>query len=107
VWIVGTYLHEVNPNDFANETYSLHWNGSSWKIVPMPLEPGTNPNFEYALGAVKANSPTDVWAVGTPASTRHSTRWSCRTASQAEQPQRAVAPPGPKDCGCGVLLLPP
>jgi hypothetical protein len=64
VWIVGNYLREVTPNDYANETYSLHWNGSSWKIVPMPLEPGTNPNFEYALGAVKANSPTDVWAVG-------------------------------------------
>ncbi len=64
VWIVGSYLFEVNPSDFANETYSLHWNGSSWSIVPMPLEPGTNPNFEYGLGAVKANSPTDVWAVG-------------------------------------------
>jgi hypothetical protein len=30
----------------------------------MPLEPGTNPNFEYIMNAVKANSPTDVWAVG-------------------------------------------
>jgi hypothetical protein len=64
VWIVGTYYLEVSPTDEANETYSLHWNGSSWSIVPMPLEPGTNPNFEYGLGAVKANSPTDVWAVG-------------------------------------------
>lgn len=27
-------------------------------------EPGTNPNFEYVLNAIKANSPTDVWAVG-------------------------------------------
>jgi hypothetical protein len=64
VWIVGTYLFEVNPSDYANETYSLHWNGSSWKIVPMPLEPGTNPNFEYGFSAIQANSPTDVWAVG-------------------------------------------
>ena len=64
VWIVGTYMLEVNPSDFAEETYSLHWNGSSWSIVPMPLEPGTNPNFEYVLNSVKANSPTDVWAVG-------------------------------------------
>jgi hypothetical protein len=64
VWIVGNYEFEVNPSDYANETYSLHWNGSSWSIVPMPLEPGTNPNFEYLFSAIKANSPTDVWAVG-------------------------------------------
>jgi hypothetical protein len=64
VWIVGNYEFEVNSSDFANETYSLHWNGSAWSIVPMPLEPGTNPNFEYGFDAIKANSPTDVWAVG-------------------------------------------
>ena len=44
VWIVGTYLFEVNPSDYSQETYSLHWNGSAWSIVPMPLNPGTNPN---------------------------------------------------------------
>jgi hypothetical protein len=30
----------------------------------MPLNPGTNPNVGYSLDAIKANSPTDVWAVG-------------------------------------------
>jgi len=64
VWIVGNYEFEVNPSDIANETCSLHWDGSSWKIVPMPLEPGTNPNFGYVFNSIKANSPTDVWAVG-------------------------------------------
>jgi hypothetical protein len=64
VWIVGEYMLEVNPSDFADETYSLHWNGSAWSIVPMPLEPGTNPDVEYVFHAIKANSPTDVWAVG-------------------------------------------
>jgi hypothetical protein len=64
VWIVGTYMFEVNPSDFANETYTLHWNGTTWSIVPMPLEPGTNPNFEYVFHSIKANSPSDVWAVG-------------------------------------------
>jgi hypothetical protein len=64
VWIVGTYLYEVNSSDYSEETYSLHWNGSAWSIVPMPLNPGTNPNVGYALDAIKANSPTDVWAVG-------------------------------------------
>jgi hypothetical protein len=48
---------------------ALDWNGTAWSIVPMPLEPGTNPNFEYVFNAIKANSPTGVRAVGydTPA----------------------------------------
>ncbi len=64
VWIVGTYELEVTSSDYAEETYSLHWNGSSWSIVSMPLEPGTNPDFEYVLNSVEAISPTNVWAVG-------------------------------------------
>lgn len=64
VWIVGTYLVEITSSDYAEETYSLHWNGSAWAIVPMPLEPGANHNFEYVFNAIQANSPTDVWAVG-------------------------------------------
>jgi hypothetical protein len=64
VWIVGTYELEVTSSDYADETYSLHWNGSSWSIISMPLEPGTNPNFEYVFDSVHAISPTNVWAVG-------------------------------------------
>jgi hypothetical protein len=64
VWIIGTYELEVTSTDYAEETYSLHWNGSSWSIVSMPLEPGTNPDFEYQLSSVEAISPTNVWAVG-------------------------------------------
>jgi hypothetical protein len=64
VWVVGTYLLEVNPSDFANETYTLHWNGSAWSVVLMPTVPGTNPNNEFHFNSIKANSPTDVWAVG-------------------------------------------
>jgi hypothetical protein len=64
VWIVGTYYLLVSPTDEALETYTLHWNGTAWSIVPMPLVPGTNPNNEFVLDAIKANNPTDVWAVG-------------------------------------------
>jgi hypothetical protein len=64
VWIVGTFEDEISSTDFPDETYSLHWNGSAWSVVPMPLEPGTNPDFEYVLNSVQVNSPTDVWAVG-------------------------------------------
>jgi hypothetical protein len=64
VWIVGTFQEEITPTDFPDETYSLHWNGTAWSIVPMPLEPGTNPNEFFHFNAIEANSPTDVWAVG-------------------------------------------
>jgi hypothetical protein len=64
VWITGTYLFEVNSSDYSEEDYALHWNGSAWAIVPMPLNPGTNPDVGYAINAVKADSPADVWAVG-------------------------------------------
>ncbi len=37
----------------------MHWNGTSWSIVPSP-SPGTSPT----LTAVSASSAGDVWAVG-------------------------------------------
>jgi hypothetical protein len=65
VWIAGNYEFEVNPSDFANETYSLHWNGSAWSIVPSP-SPGTG---DVLTGVTTSNASNNVWAVGyyTPA----------------------------------------
>ena len=51
----------------ANEryqTYSLHWNGSAWAIVPMPLLTGTDHLLQYQFNSIDAISPTNVWAVG-------------------------------------------
>jgi hypothetical protein len=62
VWITGTY--QLSPTDLRRETYSLHWNGSTWSVVPMPLNPSSDINAFYQLNAIQANSPTDVWAVG-------------------------------------------
>jgi hypothetical protein len=59
VWIVGTFLDSANE-DF--ETYSLHFNGTTWSVVPMPLIGGSQ--NDDVFNSVKANSPTDVWAVG-------------------------------------------
>jgi hypothetical protein len=39
---------------------ALHFNGSSWKLVPVPAPPNTS----GALFGVKALSATDAWAVG-------------------------------------------
>jgi hypothetical protein len=62
VWILGTY--ELSSTDLRSETYSLHWNGSTWSVVPMPLNPSSNIEAFYQLNAIQVNSPTDVWAVG-------------------------------------------
>jgi hypothetical protein len=62
VWILGTY--ELSSTDLRSETYSLHWNGSTWSVVLMPLNPSSNIESFYQLNAIQVNSPTDVWAVG-------------------------------------------
>jgi hypothetical protein len=62
VWIAGTY--ELSSTDLRSETYSLHWNGSSWSVVPMPLNPSSNIDAYYQINSIQVNSPTDVWAVG-------------------------------------------
>jgi len=64
VWIVGTYEDEISSTFFPNETYSLHWNGSTWSVVPMPLVGSSNVNAFYQFNAIQVNSPTDIWAVG-------------------------------------------
>jgi hypothetical protein len=63
-WAVGTYLKDVNGTLVA-ETYTLHWNGSAWSVVYMPLEPPTSPSqATFVLNGITALSPSDVWAVG-------------------------------------------
>lgn len=64
VWIVGTFEDEISSTFFPTETYSLHWNGSTWSVVPMPLVGSTNVDAFFQFDAVQVNSPTDVWAVG-------------------------------------------
>jgi hypothetical protein len=64
VWIVGTFMDPISPTFFPHETYSLHFNGSTWSIVPMPLVGSSNVNAFFHFDSIKANSPTDVWAVG-------------------------------------------
>ncbi len=54
VWAVGTFLDSAN-GQFEN--FSIHFNGSAWSVVPMPLGSGQ-------FNAIQANSPSDVWAVG-------------------------------------------
>ena len=56
VWAVG-YL--VTSNAYLN--LAMHWNGSDWRLTPVP-----NPSYPNTdqLKKVAAAGPNDVWAVG-------------------------------------------
>jgi hypothetical protein len=57
-WAVGS---ADSGNALDQTTLTLHWDGTSWQIVPSP-SPGTQ--GLNVLYAVAANSANDVWAVG-------------------------------------------
>ncbi len=58
VWAVGTTGDLVND---AYETFAMHWNGSSWKLIPTPAFPLTGAGV---LQSVAARSTADAWAAG-------------------------------------------
>jgi hypothetical protein len=55
VWAVGA----TGCPGRRSGTLALHWNGSSWSIVPTPA-----PGFVPYLHGVAALTPSDAWAVG-------------------------------------------
>jgi len=61
VWIVGTFLDSANGRD---ETFSEHFDGTTWSVVPMPPVSSPDSNAFFQFNGIKANSPSDVWAVG-------------------------------------------
>ncbi len=54
IWAVG-YSTDSNFNNF---TLTLHWDGTSWNIVPSPI---FDDDILFAVDAVASN---DIWAVG-------------------------------------------
>jgi hypothetical protein len=61
VWAVGTYTTSAS----GQQTFSLHWNGTSWAGVPMvPVNRSTDPGNVYVFRSVDVISPADVWAAG-------------------------------------------
>jgi hypothetical protein len=62
IWITGTYHPALSSQSYDN--YSLHWNGSAWTEIPMPLPTSSDPLFDFQINAIDAISPTNVWAVG-------------------------------------------
>jgi hypothetical protein len=61
VWIVGTFLDSAKGQ---NETFSEHFNGTAWHVVPMPPVNSANRNAFFQFNAISASSPSDVWVVG-------------------------------------------
>lgn len=55
VWAVG-----MSTNGPMNHTLTMHWDGTSWSVVPS-VDPDPRNN---QLGSVTAVSATDAWAVG-------------------------------------------
>jgi hypothetical protein len=56
VWILGTYLH--TEYGYIWDPYSVHWDGTGWKLVTMPQVDGA------VFTSADAISPANVWAVG-------------------------------------------
>jgi hypothetical protein len=57
-WAVGMY-----SNNFYgySRMFTAHWDGTSWRVVPSPIPPGSIGSLLYSVTAVATN---DVWAVG-------------------------------------------
>ena len=55
-WAVGFDLDSGG----MDKTLTEHWNGSTWTVVPSPNVAG----LDNILNGVRAESPTDIWAVG-------------------------------------------
>jgi len=58
IWVVGS---SINPTTEATIPETLHYNGSTWSVVPAAQPSGQS---SATLGSVTAISPSDVWAVG-------------------------------------------
>ena len=62
VWAVGTYDPAFSSQSYDN--YSVHWNGSAWTEVPMPVVSSSDALLDYQINSIDAISPTNVWAAG-------------------------------------------
>ena len=63
VWAVGWF-----DNNSSRHTLILHWDGSTWQIVPSPDVVNAGSNSINALYGVAVVASNDVWAVGYAAS---------------------------------------
>lgn len=65
IWAVGRSFGEFQVGDFNQNTLAMHYDGTSWSIVPTPNPAPIPLMINCELNAVAALSPTNVWAAGT------------------------------------------
>src|SRR5438132_5623136 len=63
IWAVGRYNSGRPPTVTGRDTLSLHWDGTSWGIVPTPNPTWAGADF-FTLEDSAAVSSDEVWAVG-------------------------------------------
>lgn len=59
-WVVGRYFASANRSPGSTRPIALHWNGSAWRRVPLPVPAGA----AAELTGVSATSASNAWAVG-------------------------------------------
>jgi hypothetical protein len=62
-WAVG-YFTPGQPEESATLTLILHWDGTSWKVVPSPNIGPKSRSQSNRLFGLTANSANDIWAFG-------------------------------------------
>ena len=62
VWVVGTHYVHTAAEKAISHTFTEHWDGTSWTVVPSPNAGKVEPNG--SLTAITAAGANDVWAVG-------------------------------------------
>jgi hypothetical protein len=61
VWAVGSVdIGRTRWSNMTDEPLIVHWDGSSWRRVPAPTEPGGG-----QLSSIAGTSADNLWAVGT------------------------------------------
>jgi hypothetical protein len=62
VWAVGQYYLQANGTH-GSRALTLHWNGSSWKVVPNPDLVAQHPSYLYGVTAPSANGVSTVGSI--------------------------------------------
>jgi len=115
-WAVGYGPVLMPNNEDQEQTLIMHWDGSTWKIVPSPNINPNAPNLgSNRLYGVTAVSATDVWAGGTWQDSGHfferslvehwdGFRWSISPTPTVDPQTCKRYPSGTYDCTLNFLM---
>jgi hypothetical protein len=78
VWAVGYSMDQFAPAS-QTQTLTMHWDGSSWNVIPS--------GFFNQLSSVSAVSTNDVWAVGSDGLYQIIVHWNGSSWSEALVPE--------------------